>query len=121
MVAITRNSLDYLALAGYPEAYFGLYMIYKYGVPGVASDHMKARCYLRRAAQMGSTKAMWLLALNYQSGRLGFSKNNGRALYWYRLLKKNWNVDTRKGDPVAKDILKFLAKCDFHGFVMLDE
>ena len=52
MVAITRNSLDYLGLAGYPEAYFGLYLIYKYGVPGVAPDHIKARRYLRRTAHI---------------------------------------------------------------------
>ena len=75
MVAITRNSLDYLGLAGYPEAYFGLYLIYKYGVPGVAPDHMKARRYLRRTAHMDHAIAMWLLGLNYQSGRLGFPKN----------------------------------------------
>ena len=115
MVAITRNSLDYLGLAGYPEAYFGLYLIYKYGVPGVAPDHMKARRYLRRTAHMDHAIAMWLLGLNYQSGRLGFPKNKRHAMYWYRLLAKHWNNNARKGDPVAKDILKYLAKYKFHG------
>ena len=115
MVAITRNSLDYLGLAGYPEAYFGLYLIYKYGVPGVAPDHMKARCYLRRAAGMGHSGSMWLIAFSYQRGRLGFPKNKRYAMYWYRLLAKHWNNNARKEDPVAKDILNFLDKYDFHG------
>ncbi len=115
MVAITRNSLDYLGLAGYPEAYFGLYLIYKYGVPGVAPDHMKARRYLRRAAGMGHSGSMWLIAFSYQRGRFGFPNSKGCSMYWYRLLAKHWNNNARKGDPVAKDILKYLAKYEFHG------
>ena len=115
MVAITRNSLDYLGLAGYPEAYFGLYLIYKYGVPGVDPDHMKARRYLRRTAHMNHTIAMWLMAFNYQRGWFGFSKNKGCSMYWYRLLAKHWNNNARKEDPVAKDILKYLVKYEFHG------
>ena len=74
MVAITRNSLDYLGLAGYPEAYFGLYLIYKYGVPGVAPDHMKARRYLRPDRTHGSCDSDVVVGLELPVGPARFSQ-----------------------------------------------
>ena len=115
MAAITHKSLPYLALAGYPQAYFGLYLIYKHGIPGVTANHMKARCYLLRAAETGHPASRWMMAFGYLRGWFGFPKNEKRASFWFRLIEKNWNVNPRKGDPVVKDILKFLDRYEFNG------
>jgi len=115
MVAITRKSLPYLALAGYSEAYFGLYLIYKHGVPGVAPDHMKAGLYLRRASKMGHSGSRVLMGLSYRTGKYGFPKNKRKASYWSRLGTKYWDDDIKKRSFVGKDILNFIAKYEFNG------
>ena len=115
MVAIIRKSLPYLAVAGYSEAYFGLYLIYKHGVPGVAPDHMKAGRYLRRASKMGHSGSRVLMAFHYRSGKFGFSMNKRKASYWSRLGTKYWDDDIKKRSSVGKDILNFIAKYEFHG------
>ena len=76
-------------------------------------QYKKAAIFFEKAAINGSSKAEFLLASLYDTGK-GVNQNNKKALYWYEKAAINGNVNAQfllamkyeKGEGVKKDLKK---------------
>jgi TPR repeat protein len=71
-----------LGRAGMADAQYRLARLYSQG-RGVATNHVEAANWYRKAAQQGSARAQNNLGLAYELGR-GVEQNDAQAVEWYR-------------------------------------
>ncbi len=84
------------AVAGNPQAQFGLGMLYDFG-HGVPEDPMAAVVWYRFAAEQGHSGAQLFLAHSYERGR-GVGQSYASAHRWY-------HASARKGEAKAQNNL----------------
>jgi len=67
---------------------------------GFLKDPIQGMIFLRRAAEAGSARAMYRIAMAYETGQAGLQKNDAEALQWYRRAAEN-------GDTSSMSLLAF--------------
>lgn len=100
-----------LALNGNRQAQFNLGTMYDFGL-GVATNHLEAVKWYRKAAERGHVSAQFNLAVLLDRG-LGVERNDVEALYWYTKAgsqghaKAHFNAANKlwAGEGVAKNVV----------------